>query len=151
MEVMFTGEIPGLDIDLSKVLHGEHYFKILKPLEQEARLSNTFKVQDVLDKGKGMVVLGEIESRDECGEVVAVNQMSIFVVGDGGFGGPRSSDKLIDVAKIPDRDPDKISEYQTSEDQAALYRMSGKKKKLLLIEYHLFYFTRRPQSSTYQP
>ena len=72
-----------------------------------------------------MVLLIEIESRDETGELVTVNQQSIFVVGDGGFGGPRSSEHANDVAKIPDRDPDKVSVYQTSEDQAALYRMSG--------------------------
>ena len=122
---MFTGEIPDLDIDLTRVLHGEQYFKILKPLESEAKLTNTFKVQDVLDKGKGMVVLAEIESKDESGDVVAINQMSIFVVGAGGFGGPRNSDKIIDVAKIPDRVPDKVTVYKTSDDQAALYRMSG--------------------------
>ena len=81
--------------------------------------------QDILDKGKGMVVLVEIESKDESGEVVAVNQSSIFVVGDGGFGGPRTSEHTIDVAKVPDRVPDKISVHKTNDDQAALYRMSG--------------------------
>jgi len=125
MEVMFTGDIPGLDINLAKVLHGEHYFKILKPLQSEAKLTNTLKIQDILDKGKGMVLLVEIESKDESGEVVAVNQSSIFVVGDGGFGGPRTSEHTIDVAKIPDRVPDKISVHKTNDDQAALYRMSG--------------------------
>jgi len=125
MEVMFTGDIPGLDINLAKVLHGEHYFKISKPLQSEAKLTNTLKIQDILDKGKGMVVLVEIESKDESGEVVAVNQSSIFVVGDGGFGGPRTSEHTIDVAKVPDRVPDKISVHKTNDDQAALYRMSG--------------------------
>ena len=143
MEALFTGEVPGLDIDLAKVLHGEQYFKIMKPMPFEAKLTNTFKIQvslnpliyntkcliykfqDVLDKGRGMVLLIEIESKDESGEVVTVNQQSIFVVGDGGFGGPRSSEYLIDVAKIPDRSPDNESVFQTNEDQAALYRMSG--------------------------
>ena len=72
-----------------------------------------------------MVLLIEIETKDESDEVVTVNQQSIFVVGDGGFGGPRSSKHSIDVAKIPDRVPDKVSVFQTNEDQAALYRMSG--------------------------
>ena len=45
MEALFTGEIPGLDIDLTKVLHGEHYFKIVKTLSYEAKLTNTFKIQ----------------------------------------------------------------------------------------------------------
>ena len=125
MGALFTGEIPGLEIDLTKVLHGEHYFKIVKPLPESAKLSNTFKIQDVLDKGKGMVLLLEIESRDESGEVVAVNQNSIFVVGAGGFGGPRSSQHTIQTAEIPDRPADFSAEYKTNSDQAALYRMSG--------------------------
>ena len=45
MEAIFTGQIPGLDIDLAKVLHGEQYFKIFKPLPFEAKLTNTFKIQ----------------------------------------------------------------------------------------------------------
>ena len=125
MGVLFTGEIPGLDIDLTKVLHGEHYFRIVKPLPESAKLSNTIKIQDVLDKGKGMVVLMEIESRDEKGELVAVNQNSIFVVGNGGFGGPRTSPHSIESAVVPDRPADCSAEYRTSTDQAALYRMSG--------------------------
>ena len=72
-----------------------------------------------------MVLLIEIESRDESGELVTVNQQSVFVVGDGGFGGPRNSEHSIAVAKIPERSPDKESLFQTNEDQAALYRMSG--------------------------
>ena len=125
MGALFTGEIPGLEIDLTKVLHGEHYFKIVKPLPESAKLSNTFKIQDVLDKGKGMVLLLEIESRDESGELVAVNQNSIFVVGAGGFGGPRTSQHTIEAAAVPDRPADFSAEYKTSTDQAALYRMSG--------------------------
>ena len=45
MEALFTGEVPGLDIDLAKVLHGEQYFKIMKPMPFEAKLTNTFKIQ----------------------------------------------------------------------------------------------------------
>ena len=45
MEAIFTGEVPGLDIDLAKVLHGEQYFKIMKPLPFEAKLTNTLKIQ----------------------------------------------------------------------------------------------------------
>ena len=125
MGVLFTGEIPDLEVDLTKVLHGEHYFKIAKPLPESAKLSNTIKIQDVLDKGKGMVILMEIESRDETGEVVAVNQSSIFVVGSGGFGGPRSSAHSIESSQVPDRPADCSAEFLTSTDQAALYRMSG--------------------------
>ena len=55
-----------------------------------------------------MVLLIEIESRDESGDLVCVNQNSIFVVGYGGFGGPRDSEHTIQAAKTPDRVPDKV-------------------------------------------
>eukprot|EP00092_Neocalanus_flemingeri_P007605 GFUD01008207.1.p1 GENE.GFUD01008207.1~~GFUD01008207.1.p1 ORF type:complete len:604 (+),score=134.87 GFUD01008207.1:249-2060(+) len=122
---LVTGGVPGLTIDLSKVLHGEQYIKILKPLPAEARLTNTFRIQDILDKGKGMVLLVEVESRDETGDVVLLNQLSIFVVGGGGFGGARTSEHIVDVSTIPSRIADASAEYQTSVDQAALYRMTG--------------------------
>ena len=51
MTEIFTGEIPGLEIDLAKVLHGEQYFKILKPLPHEAKLTNTFKIQVNMEQG----------------------------------------------------------------------------------------------------
>jgi len=125
MAGLVTGAVPGLNIDLSKVLHGEQFIKILKPLPASAKLTNTFKIQDILDKGKGMVLLVEVESRDETGDVVLLNQLSIFVVGAGGFGGARSSEHLINVSTIPPRQADVSTEYQTSVDQAALYRMTG--------------------------
>jgi len=125
LDGLVTGGVPGLSIDLSKVLHGEQYTKILKPLPEEAKLTNTFKIQDILDKGRGMVVLVEVESRDETGEVVLLNQLSIFVVGAGGFGGARTSEHIIPVSTIPARAADTSAEYHTSVDQAALYRMTG--------------------------
>jgi len=125
LDGVVTGGVPGLSIDLSRVLHGEQFIKLLKPLSASAKLTSRFKIQDILDKGKGMVVLVEVESRDEDGDVVLLNQLSIFVVGGGGFGGSRTSKQIIDVIEAPSRTPDATSEYQTSYDQAALYRMTG--------------------------
>ena len=107
------------------MLHGEQYIKVVKPLPAAATLTNTYKVQDVLDKGRGMLLLVQIETRDEEGELLLVNQSSIFVVGAGGFGGSRSSGHSIEVRKPPSRSPDARASYKTSKDQAALYRMTG--------------------------
>jgi hypothetical protein len=65
---------------------------------------------------KGMVLLVEVESRDETGDVVLLNQLSKFVVGGGGFGGSRTSEHIIDVSTIPCRMADASSENQTSVD-----------------------------------
>ena len=107
------------------MLHGEQYIKVVKPMPAAATLTNTYKVQDVLDKGRGMLLLVQIETRDEEGELLLVNQSSIFVVGAGGFGGSRSSEHSIEVRKPPSRSPDASASYKTSKDQAALYRMTG--------------------------
>ena len=72
-----------------------------------------------------MVLLVVVESRDETGDVVLLNQLLIFVVGGGGFGGARTSEHIIDVSTISSRMADASAEYQTSVDQAALYRMTG--------------------------
>ena len=42
-------------------------------------------------------------------------QTSLYLRGSGGFGGPASSEKVIEPAKIPaDRAPDAVSEYQVN-------------------------------------
>merc|ERR1719166_883819 len=72
-----------------------------------------------------MLLLVEIETRTEEGDLLLVNQSSIFVVGAGGFGGSRSSEHSIEVRKPPSRSPDATTSYKTNKDQAALYRMTG--------------------------
>jgi len=72
-----------------------------------------------------MVLLVEVESKDESGDLVIVNQLSIFVVGAGGFGGARTSEHTIEVSAPPSRAADYSAEYETNIDQAALYRMTG--------------------------
>lgn len=124
---LVTGQVPGLDIDLSKVLHGEQYTELLcDKLPTNATLTSTFCIQSVLDKGSGGLYVLEIVSKNkQTGEQVLRNQTSIFVVGNGGFGGPRNSDSVVPTAQMPARDADCSSHYKTSIDQAALYRLSG--------------------------
>ena len=89
-----------------------------KPIPTETELTSTFTVSAVLDKGSGQVVLVDVVSREKAtGDPVFRNQLSVFVVGSGGFGGPRESDKAVRPAKIPARNPDLIREYTTSIDQ----------------------------------
>ena len=110
---------------ITQVLHGEQYIKVVKPMPAAGTLTNTYRVQDVLDKGRGMVLLVQIETRDEEGELLLVNQSSIFVVGAGGFGGSRSSEHIVEVRKPPARSADATASFKTNKDQAALYRMTG--------------------------
>ncbi|XP_037115642.1 peroxisomal multifunctional enzyme type 2 [Syngnathus acus] len=116
--------LPGLNIDLTQVLHGEQYLELYKPLPTSGQLTSEATVADVLDKGSGAVILLDVNTY--CGgELLCFNQWSVFVVGAGGFGGKRTSEKAKPLAPPPQRAPDVVLVDSTTNDQAALYRLSG--------------------------
>ena len=117
-------EIPGLSVNFTKVLHGEHYLELYKPLPNAGDLKCEAVVADVLDKRSGLVILIDVYSYSGK-ELICYNQFSVFVMGSGGFGGKRTSDKDKVAVAIPNRPPDAILTDTTSLNQAALYRLSG--------------------------
>src|SRR5439155_10249692 len=81
------------------------------------------------DKGSAAVVVNEAVSVDaETGEPMFTNRNSMFIRGEGGFGGDRGPSGPRNVA--PDRDPDATVTYQTRPDQALTYRLSGDRNPL---------------------
>nr|XP_033784924.1 peroxisomal multifunctional enzyme type 2 isoform X2 [Geotrypetes seraphini] len=115
---------PGLSFDLTKMLHGEQYLELYKPLPTTAQLTSESTIVDVLDKGSGAALLLDVHTY--CGkELICYNQFTLFVVGAGGFGGKRISNKAKITVNPPNRPPDVIASDVTSVDQAALYRLSG--------------------------
>ncbi|CAJ0957515.1 unnamed protein product, partial [Mesorhabditis belari] len=117
---------PGIDFDLTRILHGEQYIEIFKPLPTDAKLRSERQVIDILDKGKGALILSNITTfNDRNGEKLSLQQFGTFQVGSGGFGGNRSSPHEFAPAAIPQRNPDKVIEQKTTIDQAALYRMGS--------------------------
>ncbi|KAM5169246.1 peroxisomal multifunctional enzyme type 2 [Callospermophilus lateralis] len=117
-------EIPGLSINFAKVLHGEQYLELYKPLPRSGKLKCEAVVADVLDKGSGVVILMDVYSYSGK-ELICYNQFSLFLVGSGGFGGKRTSEKLKVALDVPSRPPDAVLRDTTSLNQAALYRLSG--------------------------
>lgn len=116
------------------LLHGEQYLEIRQhPLPTEGTLTSSTKLLDVVDKGKsGIVVTGAI-SKDSEGKDVFYNESTIVIRGAGGFDGPRQpKDRGAATApnNPPSRAPDAVQEEKTSEDQAALYRLSGDRNPL---------------------
>uniref|UniRef100_A0A668A8Y8 Peroxisomal multifunctional enzyme type 2 n=1 Tax=Myripristis murdjan TaxID=586833 RepID=A0A668A8Y8_9TELE len=114
--------VPGLNIDFTRVLHGEQYLELYKPLPTSGTLTSQATVADVLDKGSGAVILLDVNTYSG-DELVCYNQWSVFVVGAGGFGGKRTSDRAL--VPPPNRAPDAVVTDSTTRDQAALYRLSG--------------------------
>ncbi|XP_028727647.1 peroxisomal multifunctional enzyme type 2 [Peromyscus leucopus] len=117
-------EVPGLSIDFAKVLHGEQYLELYKPLPRSGELKSETVIADILDKGSGIVIVMDVHSYSGK-ELICYNQFSIFVVGSGGFGGKRTSEKLKAAVAVPNRPPDAVLRDPTSLNQAALYRLSG--------------------------
>ncbi|EDO32836.1 predicted protein [Nematostella vectensis] len=119
------GEMAGIKFDPAKLLHGEQYLEVYKPLPTSGSITNRAEVVDVLDKGKGALVLLNVTTLDEQEEPICFNQFSIYLGGAGGFGGKRSSDKVKPVVSPPSRTPDASVKEKTGLTQAALYRLSG--------------------------
>ena len=115
-------QAPGLSYGLDRILHGEQYTEVLRPLPTKAKLTHKAKVKAIWDKGKGAVVVNEVKTFDDEGELLAINEITTFVRGAGGWGG--EGGPKTDVA-IPERAPDATIEEQTTPDQALLYRLSG--------------------------
>ncbi|XP_011645848.1 peroxisomal multifunctional enzyme type 2-like isoform X2 [Pogonomyrmex barbatus] len=118
--------IPFTQINPTRILHGEQYLEVYKQLPTEATVETRFKIQDVLDKGKGAVVLIQHDTYNVANEEkLSSGQMSIFVIGAGGFKGKRTSTHTISTVDPPARNPDVTVTQKTNIDQAALYRLSG--------------------------
>uniref|UniRef100_A0A8C3FYW6 Peroxisomal multifunctional enzyme type 2 n=1 Tax=Cyclopterus lumpus TaxID=8103 RepID=A0A8C3FYW6_CYCLU len=100
--------IPGLNIDFTRVLHGEQYLELYKPLPTS-----------------GISLSTTIMNTYSGDQLICFNQFSVFVVGAGGFGGSRTSDKAKAALPPPKRAPDVVMIDSTTRDQAALYRLSG--------------------------
>ncbi|XP_076244518.1 peroxisomal multifunctional enzyme type 2 [Calliopsis andreniformis] len=123
---LLQDSLPNFQLDPTKILHGEQYIEVLKPIPTEATVETHFKLLDVLDKGKGAVFELQMETFDTAsGDKLSTGQMTIFALGAGGFQGKRTSTNIIPTIEPPKRKPDASVTQQTSYDQAALYRLSG--------------------------
>jgi acyl dehydratase len=118
-----------IDINPVMVLHGEQRIELRGPIPTSGKLSTKGKIGAIYDKGSGAVAVIDSETKDANGTVLFANSSSIFIRGEGGFGGdrgPSASSKNVP----PERTPDHTVEYKTSTDQAALYRLSGDRNPL---------------------
>jgi acyl dehydratase len=110
------------------LVHGEQSVELHAPLPVEGRISTVSTITGVYDKGSGAVVTSESVSSDaSTGKAMFTNRTSIFIRGEGGWGGDRGPSGK---AEAPDRSPDHEVTYQTRADQALLYRLSGDRNPL---------------------
>ncbi|MGH8460306.1 MAG: SDR family NAD(P)-dependent oxidoreductase [Stenotrophobium sp.] len=116
--------LPGMNYGFDRVLHGEQYTEVLRPLPAKARLKHTFKFKSAYDKKPhAIVTFGITTTEADTGEKLAYNEFTTFVRGAGGWGGERGPSADINVP--PEREPDSVIEEKTDANQALLYRLSG--------------------------
>ena len=120
-------ETPGLEFNPALMLHGEQDVELHQPLPPKTKLTSSARIADIFDKGKAALVIVEVSTRDESGEPLFTSRMSLFLRGEGGFGGP--SGPKVENAR-PDREPDGVIESKTLPQQALLYRLNGDKNPL---------------------
>ena len=119
--------VEGLSFNPMMLLHGEQDIVLHQPLPVRAKVENSGKVVGVYDKTKGATIVIETETKDENGQPLCTNYFTVFLRGEGGFGGDPGPPPG-NVA--PDREPDVVVESPTLPQQAAIYRLSGDKNPL---------------------
>jgi acyl dehydratase len=119
--------VPGMQFNFAMLLHGEQEIILHKPLPPAQKLKTSGHIPEIYDKGKAALVIMESTARDESGEKLFTNRFSLFIRGEGGFGGD-SGPKAGNAA--PDRKPDGVITRTTLPQQALIYRLSGDKNPL---------------------
>jgi len=117
------------------LLHGEQFLEIRKfPIPTGGKLVSYPKLVEVVDKGNAAIVVSGVTTKDAAtGQDVFYNESTVFIRGSGGFGGSSKGGNrgaATTIHKPPQREPDKVIEEKTTEEQAALYRLNGDRNPL---------------------
>ncbi|KIW95887.1 uncharacterized protein Z519_02952 [Cladophialophora bantiana CBS 173.52] len=111
-------------------LLGEVYLEILQDtIPSSGHLQTRRRLVEVLDKKSAAVAITGYTTVDATtGIPLFYNELSFFMRGAGGFGGVRDRPHQTPSSRtyiMPTRQPDAVDEFRTSEEQAALYRLTG--------------------------
>lgn len=120
-------QFPGIDIELSKVLHASEAVSVPGPIPTSGTAKSVQRFTEIWDKGKAAVIVSESTVTDPSGTVLWTTKRSIFARGEGGFGGERGP---ATSAELPDRAPDIEISLPTLPQQALLYRLCGDRNPL---------------------
>ncbi|KAM0327093.1 hypothetical protein ACHAQA_006220 [Verticillium albo-atrum] len=123
-----TGGVPGVPpFDAQRSVDGERSLTVLRPLPVSSAaldLEVRGRVIGVYDKGGAMILEAEQTLVDaKTGTEYTKMSSTAFGIGQGGYGGPRGPTKA--TVKIPERTPDAVHVYPTTETTALLYRLCG--------------------------
>ena len=108
-------------------MHGSQSIAVAGPIPTAGSATLRTRISDVWDKGRAAVIWQEGVATSETGEALWTTRSSIFVRGEGGWGGDRGSSQPV---AVPDRAPDADTTYDVTPQQALLYRLCGDRNPL---------------------
>lgn len=109
------------------LVHGQQSVTLHRAMPVDGTAVLQQEVTGMYDKGKAAVVATATRATLD-GEPLYTTTSSVFIRGEGGWGGDRGPSGPQNVP--PDRAPDHSVTYQTSPDQALVYRLSGDRNPL---------------------
>jgi acyl dehydratase len=122
-----TVQYPGIDIELSKVLHASEAVSVPRPIPPSGTGRAVTRFTEIWDKGKAAVIWSETTVTTLDGAPLWTQKRSIFARGEGGFGGDRGPTGSVEP---PDRAPDAEVALPILPQQALLYRLCGDRNPL---------------------
>lgn len=118
---------PGIDIELSKVLHASEGIFVPGSIPPSGNGVAVTRFTDVWDKGSAAVIWSETIVTTSEGEPLWTQKRSVFARGEGNFGGDRGPSA---VRVAPRGEPDHEIDLWVMPQQALLYRLCGDRNPL---------------------
>lgn len=122
-----TWSHPGLetgDYAVHQMVLGHVSLELFEPVGPSGDVLVRSRVEGIYDTGKSAVVDLSVRAEDsDSGKPLFRAVNSLFVRGEGGFGGRPPPERP--AAHVPERAPDHEAAYQTLQNQSLLYRHAG--------------------------
>jgi acyl dehydratase len=109
------------------LVHGQQSVTLHRTLPVAGTATLQSEITAIYDKGKAAVVVSATTAQLD-GQPLYTTTSSLFIRGEGGWGGERGPSGPQNVP--PDRLPDHRVTYATTPDQALIYRLSGDRNPL---------------------
>lgn len=121
---------PGIELDLSSVLHARQGLVVRRPLPTDGEVSVRVRIADIYDKGSAAVVVQEATMAGADGKELVTAESGLYALGAGGFGGRRGPSAESSRVAIPRRTPDFVLDVATVPQQALLYQLCGERNPI---------------------
>ncbi len=110
------------------MVHGEQGIEIFDEIPTDGEIESVGECTAIWDKGNAAVLEFEsIATNIATGNPLFKTRTMLFCRGEGGWGGERGPSVKLEY---PDRQADQVLVYETREDQALTYRLSGDRNPL---------------------